>query len=365
MIWVLASLAAIVLTLELATLLMFQLNFKSFSVETDKDKMPFVSILVAARNEKVNLGKCLEALSQLNYPKAKIEILLGDDASTDSTAEIINRFSEQNEEFRSVKIKESYEGLVAKSKVLAQMINSAKGKYVAFIDADMAVTPDWLLQMTAPLSDGYAIVSGYSEVMAVKPFEKFQYYDWLNALHFLKSLSDTMKPATTLGNNMIVRLKDYREVGGFEAIGPNLVEDLALLKVMQLKNMRAIQIVVNNGRAQTLAVSSLTFWISQRKRWIKGALHGPLYEQLFLIVQRLMITIGILITLVQPETGLTVVVAKIYIEAVKSLQMHSKTTKKGIDIFLAISPVINSVMDTFALLGLLFKGSVKWKDRNY
>jgi cellulose synthase/poly-beta-1,6-N-acetylglucosamine synthase-like glycosyltransferase len=365
MIWIVVAVMVMVGALELASIVMFHFNFKSFEVESDESNLPFVSVLVAARNEQANLEKCLTALSQLNYPREKLEVLIGDDASVDSTSDIIKIFCNREEKFSAVEIESSYQNLVAKSKVLAQMVNVAKGEYIAFIDADMAATPDWLLNMTAPLKGGYSIVSGYSKVIASKPFEKFQYYDWLNALHFLKSLSDTLKPATTLGNNMIVSLSDYLEVGGFEAIGPNLVEDLALLKSMQKKGKKAMQIVAEEGRAETLAVSSYKFWISQRKRWIKGALNGPLYEQLFLIVQRLMIPLGIMITFVLPNVGFLLIGMKVLIEIFKSFQMHDKTNWKKIDFFLIISPLINSVMDTFALLGLLFNSSVKWKERNY
>lgn len=365
MIWIVVLLIFAVALLELTSVLMFHFNFKSFKINSNEASLPFVSILVAARNEEMNLEVCLAALTHLNYPREKFEVLIGDDASIDSTADIIERFCQENEVFKAVKIEPVYHNLVAKSKVLAQMINSAKGEYVAFIDADMAATSDWLLNMTAPLADGYSIVSGYSKVIASKPFEKFQYYDWLNALHFLKALSDTFKPATALGNNMIVKLSDYRSAGGFEAIGPNLVEDLALLKSMQQKKKKAIQVIVEQGRAETLAVTSFKFWISQRKRWIKGALNGPLHERLFLIVQRLMIPLGIIMVFFLPIIGFTIIGLKLLIEILKSVQMHGKTDNKRVEIFLIISPLVNSVMDTFALLGLLFNGSVKWKERNY
>lgn len=365
MILVLVAIILVVGILELAAIVMFHFNFKSFKVDSDIENLPFVSILVAARNEEVNLEICLTALSRLNYPREKLEILIGDDASDDSTADIIKRFCNSDELFTAIKIEPDYQYLVAKSKVLAQMANAARGEYVAFIDADMAATPEWLLNMTAPLKEGYSIVSGYSKVIASKPFEKFQYYDWLNALHFLKSISDTFKPATALGNNMLVKLSDYRSAGGFEAIGPNLVEDLALLKSLQQKGKKAIQIVMEEGRAETLAVTSFKFWISQRKRWIKGALNGPFYERLFLIVQRLMIPLGICIALFLPIIGFAIVGLKIVIEIFKSVQMHGKTNRKKIEFFLIISPLINSLMDTFALLGLFFNSTIKWKERNY
>ena len=46
---------------------------------------PCVSILVAARNEEANLPRCLASLRALDYPAHLLEILVGDDASTDGT----------------------------------------------------------------------------------------------------------------------------------------------------------------------------------------------------------------------------------------------------------------------------------------
>ena len=48
-------------------------------------QLPRISILVAARDEETALPRCLTALRALHYPPELIEILVGDDASTDRT----------------------------------------------------------------------------------------------------------------------------------------------------------------------------------------------------------------------------------------------------------------------------------------
>ena len=50
--------------------------------------LPRVSILIAARDEEAALPRCLASLRALNYPAELLEILVGDDASTDGTAAV-------------------------------------------------------------------------------------------------------------------------------------------------------------------------------------------------------------------------------------------------------------------------------------
>ncbi|MDB5235902.1 MAG: hypothetical protein JWR44_2895, partial [Hymenobacter sp.] len=49
---------------------------------------PPVSILSAARDEEAALPRCLASLRALHYPPELLEILVGDDASTDQTAAV-------------------------------------------------------------------------------------------------------------------------------------------------------------------------------------------------------------------------------------------------------------------------------------
>ncbi|MBS3137439.1 glycosyltransferase, partial [Candidatus Woesearchaeota archaeon] len=49
---------------------------------------PFVSIIIPAYNAEKYIGLVLEAISNQDYPKEKIEVILVDDNSTDKTIEI-------------------------------------------------------------------------------------------------------------------------------------------------------------------------------------------------------------------------------------------------------------------------------------
>ena len=57
---------------------------------------PFISILIAARNEETNLEACLNSVLQQKYPADRFEVILIDDHSEDQTPNIAQKFEAQN-----------------------------------------------------------------------------------------------------------------------------------------------------------------------------------------------------------------------------------------------------------------------------
>ena len=49
------------------------------------NEFPKVTIIVAARDEEENILTCLESLDKIDYPVDKLEIIIVDDGSKDST----------------------------------------------------------------------------------------------------------------------------------------------------------------------------------------------------------------------------------------------------------------------------------------
>src|SRR6266478_7765204 len=55
---------------------------------------PSVTVLVVAHNESARIGERLENLLSLDYPKDRLEIVIGSDGSTDGTAERVRAYSD-------------------------------------------------------------------------------------------------------------------------------------------------------------------------------------------------------------------------------------------------------------------------------
>ncbi|MFT5914913.1 MAG: glycosyltransferase involved in cell wall biosynthesis, partial [Bacteroidia bacterium] len=91
------------------------------------EETPFVSILVAARNEQENIGVCLQALDQINYPNDCYEVWIGNDDSEDKTEEIVQKFITDKPNFHLLNITSTIGNAKGKANVLAQLAPNAKG----------------------------------------------------------------------------------------------------------------------------------------------------------------------------------------------------------------------------------------------
>jgi len=66
---------------------------KPTDVPTDlPTDLPTVTMVVAMRNEALNIGRCLESLAAQDYPGDRLEVLVYDGASTDSSVAIVEAF---------------------------------------------------------------------------------------------------------------------------------------------------------------------------------------------------------------------------------------------------------------------------------
>src|SRR4051794_40849265 len=100
-------------------LLLLQANWqKPVTLSGEKVK---VSILIAARNEANNIERCLTSITRLNYPADLIEVLIGNDGSTDETAKIVETFIADKPNFKLVSITEKLGQAHGKGNVLAHL----------------------------------------------------------------------------------------------------------------------------------------------------------------------------------------------------------------------------------------------------
>ena len=63
-----------------------------------------ISVLIAVRNEENTIERCLESLNNQDYPDDRIEILIGNDMSEDSTLEILKEYEKKATNIRVLNI---------------------------------------------------------------------------------------------------------------------------------------------------------------------------------------------------------------------------------------------------------------------
>jgi cellulose synthase/poly-beta-1,6-N-acetylglucosamine synthase-like glycosyltransferase len=105
---------------------------------------PTVSILIASYNEKFVIGRTLDAIKGLNYPKEKLQVVVADDSSDETRALIDSKV----EALKSAGItalvskRETRDGF--KSGALNYAAPLLNGEYVLLLDSDSIVTPNVL-----------------------------------------------------------------------------------------------------------------------------------------------------------------------------------------------------------------------------
>jgi glycosyltransferase involved in cell wall biosynthesis len=112
----------------------------------------FVSFVVIAYNEATNIARTLAAITELDGLGA-YEIIVVDDGSRDSTAQIVTDIAVQNSRMHLIKLGENRGRGYARSEGVAR----ARGGLIAFVDADITLPADWLTRACTALADHDAV----------------------------------------------------------------------------------------------------------------------------------------------------------------------------------------------------------------
>lgn len=355
----LLSLYGLITLFEVYLIFCFAARFKS----SDESKgIQGLSILVCARNEEDNLERCLNSLLQSDDAIKDVEILIGDDNSTDDTWEVIQVYEHNHPEIKGVKIVHEKDDLIAKGNVLAQLVDLASYEHILIIDADMKVSPKWRSTMSS-LLEGYDMISGLTMIDKDFHHPTLQFFDWATVLHSMKAMADVRQPISILGNNMGFRKSAYEQVGGFRGLGPTDVEDLGLLKRFQKFGLRTFQYVGIEGKAYTKAQKGWTAMLDQRCRWMNGVFTHHWVLSIPAFLSRLWLLVFIVSSLINFNLSLYILGYGILLPQIKYLQFTRKT--KNFFKFQLSAPIIISLLDTFALIRIILFGKVSWKGRKF
>ena len=97
-----------------------------------------ISAVICTHNRANYLTKAIQSLLEQHVPREHYEIIIIDNCSTDSTKEVVERFSNERN------IRYIYEPSLGLSYARNTGWRSAKGKYVAYLDDDAIANPIWL-----------------------------------------------------------------------------------------------------------------------------------------------------------------------------------------------------------------------------
>jgi len=111
---------------------------------------PSCSILIPAHNEEKVIGRTLESMLNITYPKDRLRIVVINDGSTDTTKDIIERFAAIDRRVELLDVPRG-KGGKGKSRALNLGMRSIRSDVIAVYDADNTPEPDALRYLVAQL----------------------------------------------------------------------------------------------------------------------------------------------------------------------------------------------------------------------
>ena len=100
------------------------------------NSVPLVSVLITTFNHEKFINDCINSVVAQDYPN--VEIIVGDDASLDSTQEVLKSIDSNNPGRIKLLLSEVNEGV---TKNCNRLLRESKGKYICFIGGDDLIFP--------------------------------------------------------------------------------------------------------------------------------------------------------------------------------------------------------------------------------
>jgi len=113
---------------------------------------PLVSILIPARDEEQVIGRILKGMTELTYPKDKMQVIVIDDASRDNTGEVAEGYAKT---YNYIKVihRNQNEGGRGKASALNIGLKQAEGEIIFCFDADYYPQKDVIEKLVAEFAD--------------------------------------------------------------------------------------------------------------------------------------------------------------------------------------------------------------------
>jgi cellulose synthase/poly-beta-1,6-N-acetylglucosamine synthase-like glycosyltransferase len=237
-----------------------------------------ISVIIPARNEENNIAACLDSLTEQDYPKDLLEIIVADDHSTDKTAGIVSRYAGAGIILLELEkeMTDSTQTSGSKKAAITAAIKKSTGTLIITTDADCLFPKKWLSTLAS-------FYETYDPVFIAAPVK---FSTEKKALHIFQSLDFLSLQGITAasvfdgfhtmcnGANLAYEKKAFETVGGFEGIDQIASGDDMLLmhKIYMLNPQKVMYCLSPDTIVETKPAENLKAFFNQRIRWASKAL---------------------------------------------------------------------------------------------
>jgi cellulose synthase/poly-beta-1,6-N-acetylglucosamine synthase-like glycosyltransferase len=254
------------------------------------NQTPFVSVIVAFRNEKENLPQLFEGLSKQDYPNC--EWIFVNDFSSDHPP-----LSEYLSSYPKLRVLDAIEE--GKKAALHVGVSASKGELLLFTDADCVPPPTWISEMVGA-GNHADLVCG----PVLTKDRKMESWDQLALSSVAAGFASVGIPMYASGANMLVRKAmwlEHYELGQHKTSG----DDVFLLHALHHNQKKIVFPFNEKVVVWTQPSVSLNDFFRRRLRWAGKSTSYTYWPPILLgfvtLTQSLVLWIGLCYSLIHPQ----------------------------------------------------------------
>jgi glycosyltransferase involved in cell wall biosynthesis len=203
---------------------------------------PFISVLVAAKDEEEVIEQCVRTILDQDYPN--YEVIVCNDRSNDRTAEIVQAIADEDDRLTLVNITNLPEGWFGKNNAMQTGIKQARGEYIVMIDADCRQVS----RRTLSTAVQYALDND-TDMLSVFPELEMKGF-WENVLQPVASAimviwfqpdrinNPKRQAAYANGAFMMIKRDIYEAIGTHEVVKTELNEDMRMAWLVKQRGFK-------------------------------------------------------------------------------------------------------------------------------
>ena len=348
---------------------------KEFRLPVQFEPTTFISVIIAARNEKDNIGACIDSILAQKYPAGLFEVIVIDDHSEDGTAAIVHEYADSR--LRCIELAtmlpRDKKINAYKKAALSAGISRSNGTLIVTTDADCTAPNAWLMHIACLYEQErpsmiIAPVVFHATGGLVKIFQLIDFMSMQGitaATHYMKmgNMSN--------GANLAFTKAVYDEVSGYEGLDNLASGDdyLLMMKITRLPHAKIAYLKSKQAIVTTLPQPDWSSFLQQRIRWASksGKYDDKKLTAVLMLVYLFNLSLAVLAFAGFADhrywaLGGGMLLVKTIIEYVYMIPVSSFFGKEWTRVYFPfLQPLHITYITVAGFLG--FIGNYRWKDR--
>ena len=331
-----------------------------------------VSVLIPARNEEINIKRCLYSLIDQSYKN--LEIIVLDDDSDDQTYNVVKIISKNYESIKLVKGESKTGGWTGKNWACHQLSKYANGDFLLFVDADTKLQKNTIAETVNEMNNNDVdLISLFPNRITDTAIDKVisVTIGWFifSCLPIIFSKKNPIF-SSAFGQFLLFRKGAYFSIGGHESIKDKILDDFELGRLLTKKGYN-LSVLDGTERISTFSYSTEKEALEGLSKSIFPFFNNKLIPFLILLILFLSMGLMPIFIMMGEFFGSKLTKSKemiayfIWGMLTLSWTISSYRSKQGLryGILYPVITTLTAIVGIFSIITFLTK-SVNWKNRN-